>query len=131
MNRDGYATDNFKWSEFECHCGCGCADMTSETLRALQAARGIYGNPIHVSSGFRCVPYDLSRGGKGNHPTGQAVDVLCSDMQDRYDLIYAAMRAGFRRVEVAPNYLHFDVVKERPGGLWLHPGLKWKGGGGK
>jgi len=69
---------NFTEAEMRCRCGCQRADMDPDFMYSLQKVRVAYGLPMPITSGFRCPDYDMSIGGAGVHPTGQAADIAVS-----------------------------------------------------
>ncbi len=107
---------NFTEDEFMCKCGCDRADMDKEFMRKLQALRFMLAFPFIVTSGFRCEIYDLSIGGKGAHPTGQAVDL--NVWGERVNRIVAqAPVFGFDRIgakqkgDKNKRFIHLDNIK--------------------
>ena len=73
-------TNNFKVSEFTCHCGCGKNNIDQRILDMAQTIRDTIGVPIHVNSGCRCDKHNLNSGGvQGSyHTLGLAADLSCS-----------------------------------------------------
>ena len=74
---------NFKPEEFKCRCGECASDgneMDPILLEALQRIRSSLGEPMHVTSGYRCPKYNAkvsTTGEDGPHTTGKAVDIAC------------------------------------------------------
>lgn len=69
---------NFDSSEFACKCGCGYDTPDPELIRMLQAARDLYGKPMIISSGCRCIKHNRAVGGAANsaHITGKAAELI-------------------------------------------------------
>lgn len=103
----------FKPEEFVCrHCGKAGIDDNFVTL--LDQARHLACVPFVITSGYRCEIHDKALGGKGNHTTGKAVDILCTDSSTRYAILEALFRVGFQRIEVAPRHIHVDQAPDKP-----------------
>ena len=85
-------TQNFKVSEFACHCRCGYNVIDQRVIDMAQTIREALGVPVHVNSGCRCEKRNAAVGGakkkydkagklisKGsNHMYGLAADLSCS-----------------------------------------------------
>ena len=73
-------TQNFKVSEFACHCGCGYNVIDQRVINMAQTIREALGVPVHVNSGCRCEKRNAAVGGvKGSkHTKGKAADLSCS-----------------------------------------------------
>ncbi len=70
----------FTEPEFTCRCGCDDAPMDFEFLRVLDEIRREFGQPMTISSGYRCANHRVEarkeKPGTGAHSTGKACDVL-------------------------------------------------------
>jgi hypothetical protein len=112
----GNLSEHFSREEFVCHCGCGRSIIDDRLIAALEAARGIVGAPLHITSGYRCPEHNRRVGGarKSEHMAGLAADVQCSDLAALY-------RAAITVPEIkgvgiylrAGGWIHLDV-RERP-----------------
>ena len=73
-------TENFKVSEFTCHCGCGFNIIDQRVINMAQTIRNELGVPVRVTSGCRCDKNNNACGGvKGSfHTKGLAADLTCS-----------------------------------------------------
>ena len=73
-------TQNFKVSEFTCHCGCGFNIIDQRVLNMAQIIRDALDVPVRVNSGCRCEKHNAkSNGVKGSkHTKGLAADLSCS-----------------------------------------------------
>ena len=107
---------NFTEAEMRCHCGCLRADMDPAFMAALQRVRNVYGKPMPVTSGFRCLDYNarISKTGRsGPHTTGRAVDIAISG-ENTYHLLSAAI--GMRGIGLkqhgphAGRFMHLDSL---------------------
>jgi uncharacterized protein YcbK (DUF882 family) len=79
----------------------------------IQPARDAYGEPVFVTSGYRCKELNELVGGveKSQHPLGEAVDVTCSDLR-RFAEIILKLRLPFDQLGIANNYLHISHKRE-------------------
>jgi uncharacterized protein YcbK (DUF882 family) len=100
----------FKREEFKCPC-CGEIKVSDELLHRLNMARDIYGKAMVVSSGYRCPKHNAEVGGvpSSAHMTGDAADIRCYGVFDRYNMINAFYNASFLRIGIAESFIHVDV----------------------
>jgi zinc D-Ala-D-Ala carboxypeptidase len=110
--------DNFKLSEFACHCGCGDNQIEPYFVDVLQKLRTVYGLPIRVNSGWRCREHDSAIGGKGNHVTGRAADLYIPRANVR-EFLSHVFSLGIPGVGVkahgpeAGRMIHLDDIRAR------------------
>lgn len=100
--------------EYETQCKCGCGGDITDGFRAvLNLIRADVGEPMPVNSGYRCKYYDLSIGGKGIHPTGEAADIGCSGYL-AHKIMKSATKHGIKGIGVkqkgahSKRFLHLD-----------------------
>ena len=109
---------NFTSEEFACQCGCGYDTPDPELIRMLQAARDLYGEPIVITSGCRCIKHNRNVGGATNsaHITGKAVDIATPTGTMRYLIIKSLMAAGFKRIGInfKKRFIHADIDDSKP-----------------
>ena len=109
---------NFDSSEFACKCGCGYDTPNPELIRMLQAARDLYGKPIRITSGCRCIKHNRNVGGASNsaHLAGKAADIATPTGADRYLLIKALLASGFGRIGInfKKSFIHADIDDSKP-----------------
>lgn len=76
----------------------------------LERARALAGIPFRLSSAYRSVSYELKhkRSGTSFHTQGRAVDILCTNSWERYCIIEALIKTGFRGIGIAQNFIHID-----------------------
>jgi zinc D-Ala-D-Ala carboxypeptidase len=117
----GEKVNYFKLAEFECHCGCGRVEMDPAFLDKLDALRAHHGQPLTVSSGYRCPSYNAkvsTTGPTGPHTTGKAADLLV-DRGEAYRVLGIALDMGFTGIGIQQKghtrYLHLDTVPDAPG----------------
>ena len=108
----------FQPSEFACkcgHCGGGADRMASDLLDRLDEARAMAGIPFVISSGYRCPAHNKAVGGVADsaHTRGYAADIRCTDSHTRFAVLRAVLDAGFRRVELAPTWIHVDCDPDK------------------
>ena len=107
----GDLSPHFDRTEFQCpHCGAG--GPTPQLVTILENLRAICGGrPLHVVSGFRCVPHNAAVGGAGEsrHTHSDA-----ADLPSGYATVAQAERAGAVGIGNKDQWaLHVDW---RPGG---------------
>ena len=90
-------------------------NMEKSFLRMLDQARSIAGIPFTISSGFRSKEYNQSlidRGYKASknssHLVGKAADIKVRNGEERYIILNALIKAGFKRIGVAKGFIHCD-----------------------
>ena len=92
---------HFSPVEFRCKCGCGAGmeKMDADLLQMLDEARDLAGIPFPLSSAYRCSRHN------------KAVGV---DSHSRFAILQALLEAGFRRIELAPTWIHVDNDPDKP-----------------
>ena len=73
----GNLSKNFSRHEFECRC-CGRAEINPRLVDALQQLRDLAGQPVRISSGYRCPEHNRAVGGatRSQHLLGNAADIV-------------------------------------------------------
>jgi uncharacterized protein YcbK (DUF882 family) len=111
-------TKNFRRKELECKCGCGQVINDELFLYNLQRLRDLYGEPITISSGFRCPEYNAKvspRTGAAGPHTIAAVDIPVYGHR-AYRMLEIAFKLGFRGIginqkgEINQRYIHLDMM---------------------
>lgn len=106
---------NFTEDEMRCKCGCGQANMKPDFMYSLQKVRVLFGQPMPITSGFRCEAYNKRIGGAaGVHPTGQAADIWISGAAV-YHLLAIAIEQmrGIGLKQHGPHasrFMHLDTI---------------------
>ena len=74
------------------------------------------GIPFPLSSAYRCPKHNKAVGGvpTSAHTRGYAVDIRCVDSHSRFVMLQALLEAGFRRIELAPTWIHVDNDPDKP-----------------
>lgn len=101
----------FSEGEFNgCSPSCSLQDMKQTTMSKLDTAREIAGIPFMLTSAYRTPEWDKSKGrsGTGAHTLGQAIDIRCTTSMDRFLVVNALLKAGFKRIGIAKNFIHAD-----------------------
>lgn len=105
---------NFKAKEFDCKCSglCNLTEIHVDLIAKLQHVRDAFGEPIHITSAYRCPTHNTQVGGVSDstHTTGSAVDLTCSDL-DRLahtiETLYPECSIG--RYD---TFVHFDIRRK-------------------
>lgn len=117
-----YVPRFFKESEFrKCKPACDISDMKEDFLRKLDEARELARTPFIITSAFRSVDYEKSKGRKGtsSHCKGLAVDLLCKSSHVRMKIVSSLISVGFRRIGVYPTFIHVDMDEDKITTMWL------------
>jgi len=92
----------------QCPC-CGECNMHEAYMEALQDVRTTCGFGFKVNSAYRCKAYNtkVSSNSKGQHTTGQAVDISMKDRYKRFKLLKEAIESGyFKDIAIAGGFIH-------------------------
>lgn len=113
----------FSEQEMKCrHCGWYIEDELF--LGMLTQARENAGIPFHITSWCRCPFHDKEVRGEGNHTTGKAVDIKYKNPQERAVIVFALVRAGFKRIGIdfKRGFIHADNnLEDKPyPALWSY-----------
>jgi len=108
---------NFKSDEFKCKCGCGLANPSPRLLIRLNKFRRFLGEPVHITSGSRCLDHNRSIGSKdtsshvpkGENDYTDASDIETKNSAQRFRFLQAAHAAGFTRIGFGKGFIHLDV----------------------
>ena len=101
----------FSEGEFNrCSPSCSLQDMKQTTISKLDTAREIAGIPFVLTSAYRSKEWDQSKGrsGTGAHTLGEAVDIRCNTSRNRFLVVDALLKAGFKRIGVGKTFVHAD-----------------------
>lgn len=97
-------------------------DLSDELLDRLDVVRSLCGFPLIVNSAYRSFDYELEKGrtGSSSHCKGVAVDIAVQSVENRLKIVQNALRAGFRRIGIAPTFVHLDLDESKPSGMWFY-----------
>jgi hypothetical protein len=117
----GDLTTNFSSHEFACPC-CGEAKVRPHFIVMLQDMRERFGHAIKISKGggYRCEDYRQKLGAGPEHTDGEAADIPTSNSSERWELVQAALKAGFHRLGIYDHHIHVGCSQTLP-----HPVLWW------
>jgi zinc D-Ala-D-Ala carboxypeptidase len=100
---------NFTLAEFACRC-CGAVRVDPELVRKLQQLRDRIGNPISITSGYRCPAHNKAVGGveDSQHLLGKAADIMVKGIPAS-TVAEAAEKVGFGGIGCYSTFTHVDV----------------------
>jgi uncharacterized protein YcbK (DUF882 family) len=109
----------FSEDELRCKCGCGVYKFDPDALAKLNRIRMSYGEPLIVTSGYRCLdhPAERHKGHIGAHSFGMAVDLAVSH-EKAHKLLKVAMYYDVPRIGINQRgegrFIHLDWCDELP-----------------
>lgn len=85
--------------------------LNATLVSMLDTARSLAEIPFIITSGFRTPEQNSQAGGVSDsaHLKGLAVDLRCKTDNDRYLIVKSLLKAGFKRIEIAPRHIHTDI----------------------
>lgn len=97
---------------------CKVEDMNLAFMDKLLFAQKLCGKKFHITSAYRSVAYEKSKGrnGRSAHCLGLAVDISTRDSKSRYLVVSALINAGFNRIGIGKTFVHVDDDLKR-----VHP----------
>lgn len=113
----------FSVKELECKCGCGDSGMDSAFMEKLDGLRESLGEPIKLSSAYRCPKHNAAvakTGSGGPHTTRRAVDIVASGAK-ALKIVSIAVRMGFTGVGLKQHgphesrFIHLDDLGNSDG----------------
>ena len=89
--------------------------MSNEIISMLDVVRKKYGKALDINSGFRTPKHNAEVGGKvtSSHLKGLAVDISCTNSNDRFLLEGILREVGFTRIGMGSTFIHVDIDKEK------------------
>jgi len=97
--------------------------MQIEFIEKLVQARRMANMPFKITSGYRTPEHNKKVGGVKNsaHTKGLAADIRTRNGRERYVILNALMKAGFKRFGIAKRFIHVDLDKsKREMTTWLY-----------
>jgi len=97
-------------------------NMDATFLQMLDDARGIAGIPFTINSGYRTKEHNEKVGGVSNssHLVGKAADIKVGNGNERYIILNALIKAGYKRLGVGQTFLHCDNDETKPNSIWTY-----------
>lgn len=92
----------------------GKADPHPDLVRRLDILRGLVNRPVIINSGRRGPAANAAAGGVPNseHMRGEGADLRAIESRERFLLVDAALKAGFRRIGIGRTFVHVGVSQE-------------------
>lgn len=111
--RDRLLTAHFTVKELACRCGredCDAKPMDSGFMRKLELLRILWGKPMVVTSGARCIFWNAHVGGapESQHVHGNAADISLQTPSDGPKLAALAEKVGLNGIGLASGFIHVD-----------------------
>lgn len=114
----------FSEREFQrCTPSCSLQDMEQYAMDKFDEAREIAGIPFVITCAYRSAEWDLSKGrsGKGAHTKRNALDIRCTNSENRFKIIGALLQVGCKRIGVSSTFIHADFDRELPQQvIWMY-----------
>lgn len=91
-------------------------NMDKSFLAMLKKAEKYAGFKFTFNSGFRTPRHNKEVGGVSNssHTIGKAVDIKASTIAKRDKIVWAAKKAGFKRIGIGKTFVHLDSDATKP-----------------
>jgi zinc D-Ala-D-Ala carboxypeptidase len=127
----GDLSKNFSKLEIMCPCNCGADKISPVLIKKLQKVRNIIGRPLIITSGVRCEFYNesIKASMSSSHVpddsgTGNAVDIACTNSNERYELVEVAQKF-FQKIGISGGsyggFIHLDVDRSKAQEvMWLY-----------
>jgi zinc D-Ala-D-Ala carboxypeptidase len=112
--------------DFNCKCGCGLGwdDMNKSTRDKLHEAESYCPFVFKINSGIRCKTHNENTPNaskSSSHPKGYAGDIGVRNSWERFIILSALIKAGFKRIGVAKTFIHADDDPDKPEDvLWTY-----------
>jgi len=113
----------FTHEEFDCPTKKGSGKLMEKNfLEMIDSAREIAGIPFYINSGYRTPEHNQAIGGSKNssHMRYCAADIHCANGPDRLTMVYALIKAGFRRIGIAKTFVHCDSDRNKNHSIWVY-----------
>ncbi|QVL35757.1 YcbK family protein [Aminirod propionatiphilus] len=102
---------SFRLAEFACPC-CKTVKIQPELLQKLQQLRDGWGEPVIITSGYRCFDHNAEVGGieGSDHTRGRAADIAVAAVWQP-KVIALAQTVGFGKILPYPrrNFIHLAL----------------------
>ena len=110
-------------SEVACKCGCGEIPKP-KTLKKFDEIRFQFGEPIHITSGYRCTKQNKKIGGapNSNHVAGTAIDVVRTPHLEEFILKHLEMLDFYiEDLASTPQWIHIQINPPKSGKRQFKP----------
>lgn len=101
-------------------------DLDQELMAMLDMARGKAGIPFVITCGMRTPEQNAALKNSVSdsaHLTGHAVDLACTESEQRFKMVTALLDAGFTRIGIYAAHLHADNdLTKSQGVMWYVAG---------
>ena len=116
-----HLTEHFNSEEFDCQCGCGSGNIMQNLVLKLEEVRVAIDRPMKINSGIRCLHHNRSIGSSdtSSHIKGLAADIGCTQMSDRYELMYFFVK-NFKRIGIHKEFIHVDIDVGKRNGIFIY-----------
>lgn len=112
---------NFEWDEFHPDDWNVEVDepIHDQIVELCEAIRGIWGEPVVVTSGVRTKAMNdrLVNEGKASpyssHLKGLACDIYCTNSRLRWRAVNTLIANGVTRIGIGKTFIHFDIDKDK------------------
>lgn len=110
-------SNSFRASEFACH-GSGCCSVVlidEKLVKILQQVRDHFGQPVTITSGYRCQAHNKSVGGAtaSRHARGMAADIVVRGVKPAEVAKYAesigVLGIGLYETNKDGHFVHVDT----------------------
>jgi len=111
----GYKSYNLSLFDSPDKKGSG-VNMKPSFLKLLRRAEEISGLTFKYNSAFRTRAYNIKAGGVSDsaHLYGLAADIKAPTRTIRDKIVWAAKKAGFKRIGIGSNFVHLDFDNSKP-----------------
>jgi len=123
----------FTLSEFDCPSLLESGiNMDRAFLDKLEEAREYAGIPFKITSGYRTKKHNEELRKKGykasansSHLIGKAADIAVGSGAERYIILNALIKSGFKRIGIAKTFIHADTDSidqggNKPNSVWTY-----------
>jgi len=108
----------FRPAEFDSpdEIGSGLEHMRLSFVDKLDRLRVKARIRVHINSGYRTNARNIAAGGIRNsaHCFGRAADIATPTSKEKFAVVKAAVKIGFRRIGVGKNFVHVDDDETKP-----------------
>lgn len=115
--KPGMASEHFSVAELACH-HCGLQGVKKAMIDFLEDVRNEIGEPLYVTSGYRCPTHNAEVGGASNsyHAKGLAADCYCEGLSvDKLAAVGRKLGADAAVPYYDQQFVHFDIRYGRTG----------------